>query len=94
MLNSVHDEHIVGYFLQAADKDAESNGHIKSEGDLFVSGTQPGLMTESLGCSTFHASEYYPSWTVVPPTDELKQSLHHCTGWQNVARPADQTPAA
>ncbi|KAJ1416896.1 Pectin lyase fold/virulence factor [Sesbania bispinosa] len=41
-----------------------------------------------------HISEYYPTWTVEPPTDELKQVLHHCTGWQSVARPADQTVCA
>ncbi|TKY52846.1 pectate lyase 4 [Spatholobus suberectus] len=76
---------------KAADKDVEATGHIRSEGDLFLNGAQPGLMTEDVGCNMFHPSEHYPSWTVEAPTDDLKQIVHHCTGWQSVARPADQT---
>lgn len=76
--------------MQAADKDAAATGHIMSEGDVFVNGTQAGLMTENVGCSTFHPSQYYTTWTVVPPTHDLKQLPHVCTGWQCVARPADQ----
>ena len=49
-------------------------------------------MTENnIGCNIFHPSEYYPTWTVEPPTDNLKQALKHCTGWQSIARPAEQT---
>ena len=51
-------------------------------------------MTEDGECSMFHPSEYYPTWTVEPPTDSLKQVLQHCTGWQCVPRPADQPLAA
>lgn len=77
--------------LQAADKEVGATGHIISEGDLFLNGAQPGLMTKNVGCNMFHPSEHYPSWTVEAPTEDLKQILHHCTGWQSVSRPADQT---
>lgn len=79
---------------KAADKDAEATGHIISEGDLFINGAQSGLMTENVGCNKFHPGEHYQTWTVEPPTDDLKQVLHHCTGWQSVARPADQAVCA
>ncbi|XP_061955832.1 probable pectate lyase 4 [Populus nigra] len=79
---------------KAADKEKARSGSIRSEGDLFVTGTQAGLMTEDGECSMFHPSEYYPTWTVEPPTDSLKQVLQHCTGWQCVPRPADQPLAA
>lgn len=65
-------------------------GCIRSEGDLFVSETQAGLMTMSADRNMFHPSEYYPTWTVEPPTRDLKHVLQHCTGWQSVPRPADQ----
>lgn len=76
--------------LQAADKEVGTSGYIRSEGDLFLNGAEPGLMTENGRCNMFHPSEYYPSWTVEAPTEDLKHILHHCTGWQSVARPADQ----
>ncbi|XP_019436142.1 PREDICTED: probable pectate lyase 4 [Lupinus angustifolius] len=79
---------------KAADKESGATGQIRSEGDLFLNGAQPGLMNEDVGCNMFHPSEYYPTWTVKPPTDDLKQLLHHCTGWQSVARPPDQTACA
>lgn len=77
---------------KAGDKEAAASGHIWSEGDLFISGTQAGLMTEtkSVGATAFHPSQHYTTWTVSPPTEDLKQLLHHCTGWQCVARPPDQ----
>ena len=77
--------------LQAADKEVAVSGCIRSQGDLFVRGTQAGLMTESAENGIFHPSEYYPTWTVAPPTDALKHLLQHCAGWQCVPRPADQT---
>jgi pectate lyase len=79
---------------QAADKEAEATGHIISEGDLFLNGAQPGLMTENVGVKVFHPSEHYLTWTVGHPTDDLKQVLHHSTGWQSIARPADQAICA
>ncbi|XP_057427220.1 probable pectate lyase 4 [Lotus japonicus] len=79
---------------KAADKEAEATGYIRSEGDLFLNGAQPGLLTQNVECNMFHPSEYYPTWTVEPPKDDLKQVLHHYTGWQSVARPADQTVCA
>lgn len=51
-------------------------------------------MTEDFECKVFHPSEHYPTWTVEPPTSDLKEVLHHCTGWQSVVRPADQTVCA
>ncbi|XP_058761969.1 probable pectate lyase 4 [Vicia villosa] len=79
---------------KAADKEAEATGHIISEGDLFLNGAQPGLMTGNVVVKVFHPSEHYRTWTVEPPTDDLKQVLQHCTGWQSVVRPADQTVCA
>ena len=76
---------------KAADKEVGATGTIRSEGDIFLNGAQKGLMTEDVGCNMFHPSEHYPSWTVEAPTDDLKQILHHCTGWQSLARPADRT---
>lgn len=78
------------YTEKAADKEVAATGCIRSEGDLFVCGTQHGLMAESGGHGVFHPSEFYPTWTVAPATDALKHLLKHCTGWQSVPRPADQ----
>ncbi|XP_058215255.1 probable pectate lyase 4 [Rhododendron vialii] len=74
---------------KAADKHEENTGCIKSEGDLFVDGTQSGLMTLSSAENGFHPSGYYSSCTVEAPTDALKKALQHCTGWQSVSLPAD-----
>ncbi|XP_004512516.1 probable pectate lyase 4 [Cicer arietinum] len=79
---------------KAADKEAGATGHIISEGDLFLNGATAGLMTEDVGCKMFHPTEHYLSWTIEPPTDDLKQVLHRCTGWQSVAKPDDQTVCA
>ncbi|ESR42233.1 Pectate lyase [Citrus sinensis] len=79
---------------KASDKEEARSGCIRSEGDLFITGTQAGLMTEAGEHSMFHPSEYYPTWTVAAPTDNLKQVLQHCTGWQDIQRPADQPVAA
>lgn len=79
---------------KAADKEVLGTGHIRSEGDLFIVGTQPGLMTDQAEHCVFHPSEYYPTWTVEPPTDSLKQVLQHCTGWQSVPPPVDHGVAA
>lgn len=81
-------------FMQAPDKNKAMTGCIRSEGDLFIAGTQAGLMTDAKELSTFHPSEYYPTWTVEPPTDTLKQVIQHSTGWQIVQRPADQAVAS
>ncbi|KAL5546276.1 hypothetical protein UlMin_005963 [Ulmus minor] len=75
---------------KAADKEEGTTGYIRSEGDLFITGTQPGLMAErGESSSMFHPSEFYPTWTVSPPADSLKHLLQHCTGKQQVPRPAD-----
>lgn len=80
--------------IKAIDKDEARTGCIRSEGDLFVTGTQAGLISEGGEYCMFHPSEHYPTWTVEAPTDSLKQVLQHCTGWQCVPQPADQTSVA
>lgn len=75
--------------FQAADKEEPGSGYIKSEGDLFIAGTQSGLKSGIGECCVFHPSEYYPTWTVEPPTEILKQVLQHFSGWQCVPRPPD-----
>ncbi|XP_051130276.1 probable pectate lyase 4 [Andrographis paniculata] len=77
------------YTEKAGDKDLECTGHVKSEGDMFTSATQPGLMALPNDSCVFHPSEYYETWTVEAPSENLKRVLQHCAGWQNVARPAD-----
>ncbi|XP_030925063.1 uncharacterized protein LOC115952124 [Quercus lobata] len=79
---------------KATDKEEAATGCINSEGDLFISATQAGLMTKDTAHKMFHPSERYPIWTVELPTDDLKQVLQHCTGWQSVPRPADQKAVA
>ncbi|GFZ11065.1 pectin lyase-like superfamily protein [Actinidia rufa] len=76
---------------KAADKSEENTGCIKSEGDLFVHGTQPGFPTTASAVTVFHPSEYYSTWTVEAPTDALKKVLQRFAGWQRVPRPADIT---
>lgn len=75
--------------MQAGDKEGEASGHIWSEGDMFITGTKAGLMGESVGAPTFHPTQHYTTWTVAPPTEDLKQLLQHCTGWQSVPLPPD-----
>lgn len=65
-------------------------GHIKSEGDLFVTGTQAGLSSDGDQHCVFHPTQHYQTWTKGRPVDDLKHVLQHCTGWQCVPRPADQ----
>ncbi|XP_002534262.2 probable pectate lyase 4 [Ricinus communis] len=79
---------------KAADKEEAVSGFIRSEGDFFVSGTQAGLMSETVEHCTFNPREYYPTWTVEAPTDALKNVLQHYTGWQCVPRPTDQISTA
>nr|XP_017253241.1 PREDICTED: probable pectate lyase 4 [Daucus carota subsp. sativus] len=79
---------------KAGDKEEASSGCIISEGDLFITGTQAGLLNIADQQTTFHPSEFYKICTVEPSNDSLKQVLQHCTGWQSVPRPADQLPAA
>ncbi|PSR98234.1 Pectate lyase 4 precursor [Actinidia chinensis var. chinensis] len=76
---------------KAADKSEENTGCIKSEGDLFAHGTQPGFPTTVSAVAVFHPSEYYSTWTVEAPTDALKKVLQRFAGWQRVPRPADIT---
>lgn len=75
---------------KAGDKEEACSGCIISEGDLFIAGTQSGLLTQS-SCS-FHPSQHYQKWTIEPATMDLKHLLHHSTGWQPVACPPDHPP--
>ncbi|KAM1333691.1 hypothetical protein ACFX15_009210 [Malus domestica] len=75
---------------KAADKETPMTGHIKSKGDLFVTGTQAGLSPDGGEHCVFHPTQHYQTWTKGPPVDDLKHVLQHCAGWQCVPRPADQ----
>ncbi|KAH6755863.1 Pectin lyase-like superfamily protein [Perilla frutescens var. hirtella] len=77
------------YSEKASDKTEECTGCIRSEGDIFIDGTRPGLRPLPAETCVFHPSEFYNAWTVEAPTDELKHFLQHCTGWQGIPRPAD-----
>ncbi|KAM7531809.1 hypothetical protein LguiB_035219 [Lonicera macranthoides] len=77
---------------QAADKEEACSGCVESNGDLFISDTEAGLLTTATtesSSGSFHPSEYYPAWTVEVPTDELKHHLTHFTGWQCIPLPPD-----
>ncbi|KAK1298371.1 putative pectate lyase 13 [Acorus calamus] len=74
---------------KATDREEAGRGYIRSEGDLFLNGAQHCLMEESDLVSVFKAEEYYPTWTMEPPSDALKEILQICTGWQAVPRPSD-----
>ncbi|XP_038689677.1 probable pectate lyase 4 isoform X2 [Tripterygium wilfordii] len=76
---------------QAADKEEKISGLIKSEGDEFLNGAQPCLLTEVGEESVFHPSIYYPTWTMEAPGDSLKDVLQICTGWQSIPRPTELT---
>lgn len=77
------------YTEKASDKSEACTGCIRSQGDLFIGGTQSALMALPTETCVFHPSEFYDAWTVEPPTDDLKHFLQHCTGWQGIPRPAD-----
>ncbi|KAL6528730.1 hypothetical protein OROMI_029375 [Orobanche minor] len=87
--DALEERKLKGDILQAADKASECTGCIRSEGDLFISETQPGSMPLTSDTCVFHPSEFYETWTVEAPTEGLKQFLQHCTGWQGIQRPAD-----
>ncbi|XP_031489179.1 pectate lyase 1 [Nymphaea colorata] len=74
---------------KAADKEEAGSGYIRSEGDLFVSDTESGLL-ENIDHSTFFkAGEIYPTWTMEAPTEALKEVIRLSAGWQLVARPEE-----
>lgn len=73
--------------MQAPDKDEASTGCIISQGDLFMSGTQSGLLGPTTTSELFHPSQHYQTWTTMPATKELKDLLQRYTGWQGVPRP-------
>ncbi|GJY34807.1 hypothetical protein Tco_0419276 [Tanacetum coccineum] len=75
---------------RAGDKEEACSGCIISEGDLFMTGTQPGLLEPTAASSLFHPHQHYERWTVEPASKELKDIIQHCTGWQDVPRPPGQ----
>ncbi|KAK4392209.1 hypothetical protein Sango_1998700 [Sesamum angolense] len=78
------------HYRIAADKDENCTGYIRSEGDVFLHGTQPGLTPLLSETCVFHPSEFYETWTVEAPSDDLKHFLQHRTGWQAIPRPPVQ----
>lgn len=76
-------------FMQAADKEENACGWIRSEGDLFLNGAQPCLLEDGSAKCVFKAHEYYPAWTMEPGSLALKKFLQEHTGWQPMARPPD-----
>lgn len=64
-------------------------GLVRSENDLFLNGAQPPMLTGASEECVFHPSEHYPTWTVEPPSETLKQIMNICTGWQSLSRPPD-----
>ncbi|CAJ1977728.1 unnamed protein product [Sphenostylis stenocarpa] len=78
------------YSEKAADKEEQKSGFIVSEGDMFLNGAQPCLLTENKEVSMFHPSEYYPTWTMEPAAHSLREVLQLCAGWQSICRPVDR----
>ncbi|KAK1265380.1 hypothetical protein QJS04_geneDACA017911 [Acorus gramineus] len=83
------EKHIMQPLTHATDREEAGRGYIRSEGDLFLNGAQHCLIEESDLVCVFKAEEYYPTWTMEPPSDALKEILQICTGWQAVPRPSD-----
>lgn len=81
-------------YVQAPDREEVSSGWIISEGDVYLNGAQACAPKEAIKDQTFHPSEFYPTWTTGAPSESLKELLRHCTGWQPVPRPVEQTVAA
>ncbi|EPS65312.1 hypothetical protein M569_09466, partial [Genlisea aurea] len=77
------------YTEKAGDKGVEASGFIRSENDVFIDGTQSGLSPLPIETCVFHPSEYYETWTVDEPRDELKRFLQHSVGWQAIPCPDD-----
>lgn len=77
------------FSIQASDKEEARTDCIRSEGDLSSLKLKAGLMAEAGEHNMFHPSEHYYTWTVAERTDNLKQLLQRCTGWQDVQCSAD-----
>ncbi|KAJ1286124.1 hypothetical protein BS78_03G328700 [Paspalum vaginatum] len=78
---------------QAADKNQSSSGHIRSEGDLLLSGAKQCAddASDAPGDELwdFSVQDWYQSCSVQPTSMALKLLLQCCTGWQPVPLPAD-----
>ncbi|GKA23645.1 hypothetical protein Tco_0709678 [Tanacetum coccineum] len=61
----------------AGDKEEACSGCIISEGDLFMTGTQQGLLEPTTANSLFHPNQHYERWTVEPASEELKDIIQH-----------------
>lgn len=75
--------------MQAADRDQEASGSVRSEGDLFLKGAQGHQRNPEV---VFHAESYYPTWTLVRADEALKKKIPSIAGWQNILRPPDVHP--
>ncbi|KAJ0983947.1 hypothetical protein J5N97_002303 [Dioscorea zingiberensis] len=69
---------------KAGDREEGSCGSIRSEGDLFLNGSQACLKSE-VDC--FKVDEHYTAWSVQPASLALKETIQMCAGWQDVPRP-------
>ncbi|XP_068644277.1 probable pectate lyase 4 [Aristolochia californica] len=74
---------------KATDSVAGVSGWIRSEGDLFLNSAQSSLLTGTAVESVFRAEEHYPTWTMEPPSETLKDVLQVCTGWQSIPTPPE-----
>ncbi|XP_058109852.1 probable pectate lyase 4 isoform X1 [Magnolia sinica] len=74
---------------KAADCEEAASGWVRSEGDLFLNGSQPCLVTGPGVDSVFKASECCSTLTMEAPSVGLKEVLQICTGWQAIPRPPE-----
>ncbi|CAL9054186.1 putative pectate lyase 21 [Musa acuminata AAA Group] len=75
---------------KAADREEETCGCIKSEGDLFLNDANPCLLSGDGVDQAFEVHEHHAAWTVEPASDSLREVLQVCTGWQSIPRPQDR----
>lgn len=77
-------------FEQAADREEETCGCIRSEGDLFLNDANPCLLSGDGVDQAFEVHEHHAAWTVEPASDSLREVLQVCTGWQSIPRPQER----
>ncbi|RZR78198.1 hypothetical protein BHM03_00003473 [Ensete ventricosum] len=80
-------------FEQAADREEETCGCIRSEGDVFLNDANPCLLSGDGVDEAFELHEHHAAGTMEPASDSLKQVLQDCTGWQPIPRPQERLAA-
>ncbi|GJV46884.1 hypothetical protein Tco_1437096 [Tanacetum coccineum] len=60
-----------------SDKEEACSDCIMSQGDLFMAGTQHGLLEPTTANSLFHPHQHYERWTVEHASEELKDIIQH-----------------